>query len=582
MTTRRDLWQAALATAAFSFVPVLANAAGKPVIVRVKFTFARNGMPLLPLMIDGKGPYKFLLDTGMFAPGIRESLAKELKLHSGQPIKMTSLKGSDMVNVYRAENVVVGGGLPFGRMSFVGFETFPLPDADGLLPASLLTHLASQLDYENQEIRYYLNGAEMDLDGFERADAFFQDAGENTPEKVYVNFTLDGHKLLCVLDTGAQSAILIGGGYVASRHLWDRYKVLYEGTSRGLNGKTIRSRTVAIPDLAVGTIHLNLLPVDLADPKALDSLDDIDGLIGSNLLHKFTLAFTGKKELYLKPNAAYARISGTIPDQALRAGAPHGSIAFLYGEDRKILLPASVEGKPAFPFVFETGEAKSAIAVDIAEQQGIPALPGGGFDGGVLTFGDIRLPHLVLGERSGKQRPKALLGLDILQGVPVSLDFDALLMTFYTDRPPDLSGYTRTDIVRMAKEGGGAGLYVTVKLAGIDTVCRIDTGYPPGIILPPQTVGARNLWNAFPGAEDRAMLQASGRPTKARFVKMQGLDFSGFHIEDVPVTLVDPTADAGAADKVVDAVIGMGIIRRFNIVFDKDGAVWFKPNKAFV
>ncbi len=583
MTTRRDLWQAALATAALSFAPVVAYAAGSPIVVRVKITFARNGMPLLPLMIDGKGPYRFLLDTGMFAPGIRDSLAKELKLHSGQPIKMTSLKGSDMVNVYRAENVVVGGGLPFGRMTFVGFEHFGIPDADGLLPGSLLTHLPSQLDYENQEIRYYLNGAKMDIDGFERADAFFQNAGENSPEKVYVNFALDGQKLLCLLDTGAQSAILIGGSFVDRHHLWDRYKILHESMSTGLNGQTTRSRTVAIPDLTLGKFHLDAVPVELVDPKSWDSLDhaDVDGLIGSQLLHKFTLAFTGRKELYLKPNAAFAQVAGKMPEQEVPDGAAPGTIAFLYGEERRILIPASAGGKPAFPFALVTGEARSSIARDLAETQGVPALPDGGFDGGALTFGGVKLPHLKLAERPARFSPKAVLGLDVLSGVPVSLDFDALLLAFHPDGPPDLTGYTRTDIARAAK-GGVDGLFVTLKLAGIDTVCRVDTGHQMGVLLPPQTVSARNLWDAFADAENRTIGAGPGQSTKARFVKMKGLDFSGVHIEDVPVTMLDPTAQPSPSDKVVDAVIGMGVIRRFNIVFDKDGAVWFKPNKAFV
>ena len=91
------------------------------------------------------------------------------------------------------------------------------------MPASFLTHLPSQLDYENQEIRYFLDGAEMDLEGFERTDAFFQANGEKSAEKVYVNFALDGRKLVCGLDTGAGAAILVGGSYVESHHLRDKY-----------------------------------------------------------------------------------------------------------------------------------------------------------------------------------------------------------------------------------------------------------------------------------------------------------------------------------------------------------------------
>ena len=187
MTTRRDVWRGAGALAALAVLPGTGLAAS-PVIVRVPIGFARNGMPLLRLTLDGKGPYRFAIDTGAFAPCIRESLAKELKLSRNGSIRTSSLKGDEADYIYVAENVVVGCGLPFPKMSFIGFGKFPSSDMDGVLPASFLTSLPSQLDYEKREIRYYLNGANMDLDGFVRVDAFFQAQNDKVAEKVFLTF----------------------------------------------------------------------------------------------------------------------------------------------------------------------------------------------------------------------------------------------------------------------------------------------------------------------------------------------------------------------------------------------------------
>lgn len=58
-------------------------------------------------------------------------------------------------------------------------------------------------------VRYYLNGAPLDLTGFSKMDAEFQADTDGTAEKVYINVTLDGRKLLCLVDTGASTRLLI-------------------------------------------------------------------------------------------------------------------------------------------------------------------------------------------------------------------------------------------------------------------------------------------------------------------------------------------------------------------------------------
>lgn len=575
MTTRRDVWRGAVAAAVLVGWPQTGRAAS-PVIVRVPIGFARNGMPLIRLTLDGRGPYRFAIDTGAFAPCIRESLAKELKLARNGSIRTASLKGDEADYIYIAENVLVGGGLPFPKMSFIGFEKFPSSDMDGVLPASFLTSLPSQLDYEKREIRYYLNGADMDLDGFVRVDAFFQAQNDKFAEKVFLTFQLDGRKLVCCVDTGAMSAIAVSGAYVGAHHLWDKYKILREANSVGANGKTVHTRIVVAPDLTLGRLHLNAAPVTLVDPHAWDSLDEegVDGLVGTPLLRKFTLAFTETKELYLKPNAGYAQISGQMPDQAPPDDAPAGAIPFLYGEQRRILIPAKQGDDPAFPFILATGRSEGGVSRREAEAHHIPALPGGGYDGGALSFGEVRMPHLKLAAQDGA----ATLGLDFLRGAPISLDFDASLLTFHTDAPPDLSGYNRSDIVRQANDGG-KGLYGTVRLFGIELRCRFDSLFQYGLYLPPHTVAAHGFWDRFPKARDGSMT-SGGHKIAMREVLAGPLNLAGFDVRPALLTLADPEA-ANAPNDNIDAVVGMAVLQKFNIVFDGEGAVWFKPNARF-
>ena len=100
--------------------------------------------------------------------------------------------------------------------------------------------------------------------------------------------------------------------------------------------------------------------------------------------------------------------------------------------------------------------------------------------------------------------------------------------------------------------------------------------------MPPHTVKAHGLWDKFPNADNRMMRDDDGKPVKARYVSMTGgLDLGPHHLATAGVVMADPTAADTASDAKVDAVIGMGVLSRFNMAFAKDGTVYVKPNSHF-
>jgi hypothetical protein len=332
---------------------------------------------------------------------------------------------------------------------------------------------------------------------------------------------------------------------------------------------------------------LDAMPVSLIDPKSGDSLHKggIDGLVGTPFLKHFTVAFNARKELYLKPNASYARLTNTMPDMDVSSEVAPGTAAipFLYGEARKILIPGKVGDKPALPFVLSTGDTVSIIDSTVATSLGLVKGADGNFDASQIAFGSVRLPRLKLQPRTAPYAAKASLGLDFLLAMPSRLDFDTNLFTFFIDAAPDRTGYVKTGTVREVRdETGQSRLYVKVRLEGQDLDCRIDTDAQMALFLPPQTVKARNLWDRFPDGENRQTRNNEGRVTRTRFVKGPEFEIAGIRIAVSPLTLSDPTQLPDGEDRNVDGVIGMGILRRFNILFDTDGGMWIKPNTHFV
>jgi hypothetical protein len=577
MISKRDVLTGGSALLGTMVYARAAQAAAKPMIVPVPITFY-GGQPVLSLTIGGQGPYHFILDTGSDLPAIKEPLAKQLGLHMAGSIKMESLKGDESSYLYQAETLVIGGRLPLPRMTFVGMANFKETGVDGLLPASFLTFLPSQLDFEAKEIRYYIGGAEMDLTGFDKVPAFFEAEREGQAEKVYVEVNFDGRKLVCCLDTGAPANLFVYSGVVDRFKLWDKYPIVRDIKVAGVNGQGMQTRLVQGVNLSFGTLKIPSMPVTLGDPKEYEQMSDThDGLVGTPFMRHFIVAFGADKSLYFKPNSSFPALTNQVPD-SLIADAPAGTleapaVPFLYGDDRRIVIPGRVGDGPAFTCLLNTGVVASGVGAKRAADLGLPTLPTGDVDGSNITFSSVRLPKLKFKSVTANPNINPELGLDFLTLLPTALDFDQNLLTFFIKATPDLTGYVKLPAER--KSGNGRFLVKTT-LAGHDLSCLIDTLVPLAILVPPATTKALNLWDAVPNPVERP-LGAGAAAVKTRLVGMKGFDMGSFHIDMAPVTLIDPTA-TGPAYGGVDAVLGMGILHRLNLVFAGDGSVWAKPN----
>ena len=66
------------------------------------------------------------------------------------------------------------------------------------------------------------------------------------------------------------------------------------------------------------------------------------------------------------------------------------------------------------------------------------------------------------------------------------------------------------------------------------------------------------------------------------YAKGPEFEIAGIRIAVSPLTLSDPAQLPDGEDRHIDGVIGMGMLRRFNILFDPDGGMWIRPNTHFV
>lgn len=549
----------------------------QPTIVQIPIGLDVENRPVVTLFIGGKGPYRFMIDTGAFGALIRQDLAEALKLDEHGALTTTSLAGqAERSPVYRARDVMMGGVFRLPSLDMVAQANIPHAGMDGILPASVLTALKTELDFEKAMVRYYLEGAPQDLTGFVKLDSDAQPDYEGGAQKIYAHVRLDGRDLLCLIDTGAAGHILLSGAYVQDHDLWSRYAEAGQSAIGGVNGRAIKTRIVKVPNFEFGPMHFNDTWVTLGDPEGHDTLYEqgIDGVIGCDILRQFTLAFAEHHQVFVKPNRHFLRSAGVRPTVKPTFNRQKPVLSFTYTDDRRILIGALAGKRTAekrlAACLVNTGAAQSDVADDDARSQGLAKMDGG-FDGSAFILGGWwHPPHWVLAPRPATNRqPYAIdLGLDFLTAMTGRLDFDTNELTLFMDTPPDLTGYS---LFATRQTGGDGRFYVTARLAGVDTSCLIDTSAPPNLTLLPHAVEARHLWDAFPEA----------KPYKAgtvdrRLVKMTGLDIGGRNRDMAPVLLVDPSSPESFPP--CDAILGMGFLHNYNWTFTPDGKLYAKPN----
>ncbi|HTK34381.1 MAG TPA: aspartyl protease family protein [Caulobacteraceae bacterium] len=300
MISRRSLMASlpalGLAAPALAQDPV---ASAGPLIGRFEVT---ANQPWTEVLIEGLGPFRFLIDTGASVAVIDPDLAKRLQLMRVDDVQLQGATAERTVETYVSSRVVVAGALrQRGAVTFaagqfgVGF--------DGVLPGTLFTGTNSEIDFAAGEFRIY-GAAVPDRTGFTRL-ALVQTPGRPADGRLVVAVRLDGRPLNLLIDTGGAGSVLLSGEYVGRNQLWDRYKKWAPGEGQGIM-TAFNLRLVRAGVLQLGSIRFERPVVHLTDPFNPPG-DGGDGVIGMDILRRFTLATDPVgKAVWIKPNAAVA------------------------------------------------------------------------------------------------------------------------------------------------------------------------------------------------------------------------------------------------------------------------------------
>jgi hypothetical protein len=240
---------------------------------------------------DGKGPYKFILDTGAVAV-ISDAVARELNLkvadggEGGGVGEKTVHSGQGHLNTVKLGDVTLrdvdAGVLSFDDAPAV-FGSKPL---HGIIGLPVFEKAVVTIDYIRRQVTL------ISADKFRPpADAIVVPF-ERRGHIPVVEGDVAGIKARFAVDTGARSALLLYGPFSEKNRLADKFHATASGITGWGIGGPVRSLLARVPVFKFGGAEADDIVVRMSTQAAgATTATDIGGLIGPGILKQFTVTF---------------------------------------------------------------------------------------------------------------------------------------------------------------------------------------------------------------------------------------------------------------------------------------------------
>ncbi|HEY1868919.1 MAG TPA: aspartyl protease family protein [Candidatus Cybelea sp.] len=342
----------------------------------------------LDVMLDGKGPYHFIFDSGG-SNVVDPEVAKEIGAFgsgsangSGVGSQTESLSFAHVATLQVGDAVLKDQNFAVAPTR-TGFGVSAGRPVDGLIGWEVLSRYVTTFDYANRQVVLSMPGAATPPAG-----------GHVVPFVFYgtqpqIACTIDAIPAECTIDTGARDTISFMTPFLADHPQIVPATTTAPGvTGFGFGGPSV-GKLGRVQRIGIGDLTLTDLVADYSVQKAgALSAPFVGANIGGNLLRRFTVTFDYyNATMTLVPNAAFNE-----PDAYERSGL------FLVKRAGSVLV---IDARPGTPAA-DAGIARGDVIVAV---NGTPA--------STMMLGDIRglfaqpagsVVTLTLADKSGAQR----------------------------------------------------------------------------------------------------------------------------------------------------------------------------------
>ena len=272
---------------------------------------------LVPVMVEGAGPFDFMIDTGSQATAVTSQINKNLMLTpSGTAtlVGMASRKSVDLVEV---------DSMSFGQQTVYDLVS-PVLDANnvgaqGILGLDSLQDFRVLIDFREETIAVQDVST---LDNYRSGFEIVVRANQQFGQLLITDALVEGVRATVIIDTGAQASI-------GSLALQDkiRRKRAQEVVTTDVNGVQMTGELQTVRSLQIEGISLNNVALTFADTPAFEALGLGDkpvlaiGMQHLRIFDRVAIDFSEKRVLFDVPRdvaRAMRRARGRGPGSVLR------------------------------------------------------------------------------------------------------------------------------------------------------------------------------------------------------------------------------------------------------------------------
>jgi hypothetical protein len=346
--------------------------AGKsPIALPMELT---QNHPYSPVMVNGKGPVSFLIDTGATRAVMDGERAKALGL-DGKGTQVLRGAGAGQLESTTVESPEYTWGplkIPGSALSTAPLKALSLREGramEGILGYETLGQFTVEFDYAGSAIRLH------DPETFQAPPGAVSIPFTLIDTKPFVEVVVelaDGRSVPAkmIVDTGSRAALMLATAFVDKHHLVEAVgKTLDAPLGFGVGGRT-QQLLARVKALKLGDLRIEAPVTGLGrGTRGADADQDVEGNIGGDLLRRFTAYFDYKRgRMLLVKNATF----GT-PFEYDMSGMLLQSADLKF---KRVVVAEVVPGSPAAEAGVKAGDEVQLVDGAPVEQTPIEALRG--------------------------------------------------------------------------------------------------------------------------------------------------------------------------------------------------------------
>ena len=243
--------------------------------------------------VNGRGPYRFVVDSGADTSVVGLRIARDLELPLGEPAILNAVTSRDIVDRVKVAQLTVGSS------NIANLEVPALKESDlggdGLIGIDALSAQRLMMDFEAHQVRVEDARKPMKFE----PDAIIVTARRERGQLILTQVRASNVSLDAVIDTGSE--VTIGNMALKQKLLGRRGTRFWTVEAIGVTGVAVKLQMATIGHLQLGPITLQDVPIAFADVppfKTFGLADEPALLLGTDLLETFrriSLDFKARK-----------------------------------------------------------------------------------------------------------------------------------------------------------------------------------------------------------------------------------------------------------------------------------------------